>query len=329
MARKGLFTEFSPAPRPNEAAHAPEGSARAPLMPRGAVGALQSSLARMQANAVQDVAPELIDHAGVEDRLAHDDAAHRALVESLRTYGQQVPVLLRPHPETAGRFEIVYGRRRLRALRELGQPVRAMVRQLDDHALVMAQGQENTARQDLSFIEKASFAAQLAEAGYERQTICDALSIDLPMVSRMLKVGQAFPLPFLRRLGSAPGIGRERWLALASAVALPTAWERALAAVEDTGFADLSSDARFEVLFKRVTQPVTLPKAPALPLSAKRVLHDASGKTLAELRRGPRGVTITIPTHNAGFDRWLEANAEEVVSELHDRWMNRRQEDQT
>ncbi|PJN95800.1 plasmid partitioning protein RepB, partial [Amaricoccus sp. HAR-UPW-R2A-40] len=74
MARKGLFTEFSPAPRPKETAPAPEGAARAPLMPRGAVGALQSSLARMQANAVQDVAPELIDHAGVEDRLAHDDA---------------------------------------------------------------------------------------------------------------------------------------------------------------------------------------------------------------------------------------------------------------
>jgi ParB family chromosome partitioning protein len=37
-----------------------------------------------------------------------------------------------------------------------------MIRQLDDHALVMAQGQENTARQGLSFIEKASFTAQLS-----------------------------------------------------------------------------------------------------------------------------------------------------------------------
>lgn len=327
MARKGLFTDLpSPAPRPQEAP-GPERSARAPLLPRGTVGALQSSLARMQANTVQDVAPELIDLGGVEDRLAHDDAAHRMLVESLRTYGQQVPVLLRPHPETAGRFQIVYGRRRLRALRELGQPVKAMVRQLDDQALVLAQGQENTARQDLSFVEKASFAAQLAEAGYERQTICDALSIDLPMVSRMLKVGQAFPLPFLRRLGPAPGIGRDRWLALAAAVAAPGAWDRALAAIEEPGFADLASDARFDVLFDRVTRPIAPPEVPAPPRPAARALLDVAGKTVAELRQGPRGVTIIISACSSGFDRWLEANAEDVVRELHDRWLSRRRED--
>jgi ParB family transcriptional regulator, chromosome partitioning protein len=44
------------------------------------------------------------------------------------------------------------------ALRDLGQPVRALVRDFDDAALVMAQGQENGARRDLSFIEKANFA---------------------------------------------------------------------------------------------------------------------------------------------------------------------------
>jgi len=85
-----------------------------------------------------------------------------------------------------------------------------MIRQLDDHALVLAQGQENTARLDLSFIEKASFAAQLAAQDYDRPTIAAALSIDQPMVSRLLKVGQAFDLSFLRNIGAAPGIGRFR-----------------------------------------------------------------------------------------------------------------------
>lgn len=102
------------------------------------------------------------------------------------------------------RFEIVYGRRRCAALRDLGRPVKVMIRQLDDQALIMAQGQENTARQDLSFIEKASLAAQLDALSYNRQTIADALSIDLPMVSRMLKVGGAFDIAFLKknRIGS-------------------------------------------------------------------------------------------------------------------------------
>ena len=211
MARKGILSTGTEGGSRTAAPEAPQPSRER----RGAVGALQSSLSKLQENAVQDIDAALIDDAGFEDRLAVDPAAQRQLVESLRTYGQQVPVLLRPNAAAQGRYEIVYGRRRLRALRELGLPVRAMVRQLDDHALVMAQGQENTSRQDLSFIEKASFAEQLQAAGYDRPTIAAALSIDLPMLSRLLKVGGAFSLDFLKKIGSAPGIGRDRWMGLA------------------------------------------------------------------------------------------------------------------
>ncbi len=117
---------------------------RAPTQKRGAVGALQSSLNKLQESAVQQIDAALIEDAGVEDRLGLDEAAQQQLVESLKTYGQQVPVLLRPHPSKQGRYEIVYGRRRLKALRLLGLPVSAMVRQLDDQALCTAQGAENT-----------------------------------------------------------------------------------------------------------------------------------------------------------------------------------------
>ena len=140
MARKGILsTNITPS------SGAP---GRQRPTPQGAVGALQSSLTKLQENAVQDIDPELIDNAGLEDRLGLDAAEQARLTESLQTYGQQVPVLLRPHPEAKGRYEIVYGRRRLAALRALGLPVKAMVRQLDDHALVMAQGQENNSRSD-------------------------------------------------------------------------------------------------------------------------------------------------------------------------------------
>ncbi len=138
---------------------------------------------------------------------------------SLRDYGQQVPVLVRPHPETAGRYQIVYGRRRVLALRDLGQPVKALVRDLDDLGLVLAQGQENTARRDLSFIEKANFARQMVEAGYERRIACDALSIDKTLLSRMLSVTDRVPLALIEAIGAAPGIGRDRWLAFADLLA--------------------------------------------------------------------------------------------------------------
>ena len=313
MARKGILTTklTPPDERPKPAAR---------MMPRGAVGALQSSLTKLQENAVQEVDAALIDDAGFEDRLGIDTAAQTQLKESLRTYGQQVPVLLRPHPEQAGRYEIVYGRRRLMALRDLGLPVKAMVRQLDDHALVMAQGQENTSRQDLSFIEKASFAAQLQDAEYDRQTIAAALSIDLPMVSRMLKVGTAFDLDFLRLIGSAPGIGRERWIALAKLFEDKTTKSRALSFTSRSEFKDLDSDARFDAVFSRAVHKPEVAKAPSVQ-AKPRTLKGTDGKALADIRTTKRGVTLNVPARTAGgFDLWLNDNAEDLITELHDRW---------
>jgi ParB family transcriptional regulator, chromosome partitioning protein len=316
MARKGILSSETKAPAPPQERPTPKPS----TAPRGAVGALQSSLTRLQENAVQDLDANLIDMAGVEDRLGVDDESQRKLEESLRTYGQQVPVLVRPHPSQVGRFEIVYGRRRLKALKAIGVPVKAMVRHLDDHALVMAQGQENTARQDLSFVEKASFAAQLDTSGHDRQTIADALTIDLPMVSRMLKVGNAFDLTFLRKIGSAPSIGRDRWLTLAKLVQDPEAKSRAEDATTVDTFSDLTSDDRFESIFKAANNKPT-PKAPAPAATEARTLRNQDGKALAEVRRTPRGVTLNISARTAGgFDKWLDTHAEELMREIHDRW---------
>ncbi|GLO72814.1 plasmid partitioning protein RepB [Phaeobacter inhibens] len=318
MARKGILSSDT---TPTTAQRS---EPKARMMPRGAVGALQSSLTRLQENAVQDIDAALIDDAGLEDRLGLDNAAHRQLVESLRTYGQQVPVLLRPHAKVQGRFEIVYGRRRLKALRELGVPVKAMIRQLDDHALVMAQGQENTARQDLSFIEKASFAAQLQDSGYDRQTIAAALSIDMPMVSRMLKVGTAFELDFLRQIGSAPGIGRERWMALAKAMQEPGARARVLDRMRTPNFPAAPSDARFEAalaLAKQSSSEKPKPKSAKAPAPPARVLEGPNGRPLADLRRSGKGVSVTIAAKdNAEFDAWFEANAETLLNDLHERF---------
>ena len=296
-----------------------------PPAPRGAVGALQSSLSRLQENAVQDIDPTQIDDAGVEDRLGDDYADHKALMDSLRTYGQQVPVLLRPHATQPRRFEIVYGRRRLRALKELGLPVKAMVRQLSDDELIMAQGQENTARRDLSFVEKASFAAQLEAEGYDRDTIAAALSIDQPMVSRMLRVGQAVPLATLRKIGSAHGIGRDRWLALVKLFEVKGAQSRAFAFLDTPDALPLTSDQRFEEVFRRARA-----KAPAAPASTAdktpaRPLRGPDGDVLGDIRMGPKGMTMTIKTKD-GFAQWLDAEADALIAELHDRWSASRSE---
>lgn len=322
MARKGILTtDITPnrrdRPTGNTVDNTPQ---RPPAPPRGAVGALQSSLSKLQENAVQDVDASLIDDAGVEDRLGLDSEAQRQLRDSLQTYGQQVPVLLRPHTTKTGRYEIVFGRRRLKALRELGLPVKAMIRQLDDHDLVMAQGQENTSRQDLSFIEKASFAAQLEQLNYERQTIAAALSVDLPMLSRLLRVGTAFPLPFLRNIGSAPSIGRDRWMALAHALEVEGATGRATALMNTPDFMPLNSDARFDAVFERATRVQSTGK-PTQEKPKPRTLRTHDGKPLADIKTTPRGVTLNIPSRTAnGFDTWINENAEALLADLHDQW---------
>ncbi|WP_299658371.1 plasmid partitioning protein RepB [uncultured Tateyamaria sp.] len=292
--------------------------------PRGAVGALQSSLSKLQENAVQEIDATQIDDAGVEDRLGHDHADHTALMDSLKTYGQQVPVLLRPHATKRGRFEIVYGRRRLRALKELGQPVKAMVRQLSDDELIMAQGQENTARRDLSFVEKASFAAQLEAEGYDRDTIAAALSIDQPMVSRMLKVGQAVPLDVLRKIGPAPSIGRDRWLALVKLFDAKGARNRAFAFLDTPDASTMTSDNRFEAIFARAKAPSAKATADKQP---PRALRNSGGTVLGDIRPSRKGVTLNISDKD-GFAQWLDAQADTLIAELHDRWSASRSEDE-
>ena len=49
--------------------------------------------------------------------------------------------------------------------RSWGRPVKAVVKKLGDEELVIAQGQENNERQDLSYIEKARFAHRLGKRG--------------------------------------------------------------------------------------------------------------------------------------------------------------------
>ena len=316
MARKNVLTP-APAPTPDHR--------KGPMPPRGTVGALQSSLSKLQENAVQDIDPALIDDAGMVDRLGIDGTADKQLRDSLETYGQQVPVLLRPKADAPGRFEIVYGRRRLRALKALRMPVKAMVRQLDDHALVMAQGQENTSRQDLSFIEKASFCAQLDEAGYDRQTISAALSVDMPMVSRMLKVGTAFDLEFLRQIGSAPGIGRDRWMKLVKLMQDKRARSHVSARMRTPDFKG-DSDTRFEQVFGWASKATQTDPKPPKPDIRARVVTARDGDALAEMKRTPKGLNLTIANRD-GFAQWLEDNAAAALQELHDRYRQERSEE--
>ena len=180
MARKNMFEGITPAPLPQT-----EPVARpSPRMPEvfqqsGPIAAIRNDLRNMGARSVQEIDPAQIEDTGVKDRLGDLDGDIADLRDSIARHGQQVPILLRPHPTLSGRYQVVYGRRRLAAIRGLGTPVKALIRTLSDEEAVLAQGQENNFRKDPSFIEKALFAGDLEEAGYDARVIQDALNVSL------------------------------------------------------------------------------------------------------------------------------------------------------
>lgn len=342
MGRKNLLDGLMPTtPTAEDVTPAGKAPTREANRQRGAVGAVGRSIADLRARAVVDLDPHTIEEDGPHDRLEEDPEEEARLVASIREHGQQVPVLVRPHPEKADRWRIVYGRRRVLAAREIGVAVKALVRDLDDRAAVLAQGQENTHRRDLSFIEKANFARQLRDLGYERPAIAEAVNVDKTLLSRFLSVADRVPVAVIEAIGAAPSIGRERWLALADLCAA-AAWEPSTMvalAVEETGTQEegegpprsiTPSDARFEALFRALSRP-TLADTSRAPSSSAKPLRHASGRRevvtsaegvrLGTVKRGVRTVSLTLETEGQDGSRpfadWLLAE----LPELHRRWM--------
>ena len=131
---------------------------------------------------VVELDPSEIDASFVADRLSQDDDEFQALVQAIRERGQDSPILVRRHPDAETRYQVAFGHRRVRAAQVLGRPVRAVVKQLTNRDLVLAQGQENSARANLSFVERALFARRLEEIGQDRETIMSALGVDKTVV---------------------------------------------------------------------------------------------------------------------------------------------------
>ena len=222
-----------------------------------ALDQMREERAAPQAERVVDLDPAHLDPSFVRDRLGEtagdtDPGGIEALATSIEEGGQAVPILVRPHPEASGRYQIAYGHRRWRACQSLGRPVRAIVRPLSDEDLVIAQGRENNERRDLTFIERAHFAAALVARGLPRKTIGAALGVDKSELARLLAVANGLPAGLAEAIGPAPKAGRPRWLALVE-MCKGTGAKTALAAA--AAAKNLPSDARFKAVFDALQQP--------------------------------------------------------------------------
>lgn len=254
---------------------------------------------------VIEIDADLIDPSPVADRFEEQDAtAYQALKSSIEHRGQEIPVLLRAHPTKPGRYQSAYGHRRIRAARELQRPVRAVLRQLSDEDLVVAQGVENSAREDLSFIERAVFATRLEDAGHDRSVVQESLAIDRAEASKLVAVGRAVPADLLARIGRAPKVGRGRWQALAELLRQSDALERARAASGTDGFSATTSDSRFLAVLQAAASPSK--SSPTSVPSADGVVASKEGRQIATVLRTNRDLRIVInKAQEAGFAAFL------------------------
>ena len=113
----------------------------------------------------QSQAPiERLHPSRVQPRQDFDEEAIDSLAASIKEQGLLQPILVRPHPEQPGEFEIVAGERRWRAAQRAKlHSVPILVRELSDGEALELAIVENVQRQDLNPVEEALAYRQLIE----------------------------------------------------------------------------------------------------------------------------------------------------------------------
>lgn len=305
--------------------------------------ALRSARDAVDSHQVWDLDPDTIEDDRIADRLDVGDMAD--LRDAIETNGQTVPILVRRHPTTPDRYLLVYGRRRLQAIRNSSkvETVRALIASMGEDAAVRAQISENMARRDLSFIERALFAQELVETGFGNQTqVAEVLTVTKSSVSMAISIAELIGRDLIRAIGPAHGIGRPRWEALGKAIEAGRTNPDRLIKIAETVRNDAeesivvgdslaqnepndASIRAFEAVFKAAAMPDS-PATKVKQASARKpklsVDLPVDGRTAAKLVRSDKGVSLDLG--KGPFADWIESHGQDLIEELHARWIQHR-----
>ena len=127
-------------------------------------------------------------------RQALDPARLRDLAQSMLKMGQLQPGVARPHPEQAGKYQLLSGHRRLQGLRAAGKrDMLLLVRDLDDRQALEVMVSENLHRDDLKPLEEAAGVKTLLDIGKDIQAIAADLGKSVGWVARRARLGDLHP----------------------------------------------------------------------------------------------------------------------------------------
>lgn len=291
--------------------------------------ALRSARDAVDGHRVWDLDPEQIIDDRPADRFDPGDIQDLRL--SIEAVGQTVPILVRRDAQDPDRYRLVYGARRLAAVRSSDSvtKVRALIANLDDDAALRAQVSENTARRDLSFIERAVFAMQLSDNGFGSQTeIAEVLNATKSSVSMAISIARSIGEPLATTIGPAHGVGRPRWESLAADLASSgiaaedvhriarNARMKAQLSGDETG--PDPSVAAFEAVVRHVARAAAR-RGERRPRPVARRLMVA-GRPAGRLQRTAQGLRLDLTPPEPGFADWLESEADSLLTEFYDRW---------
>lgn len=125
-----------------------------------------------------------------QPRRNFDPEALQELAESLKQHGVLQPLIVRPHPQDEGLYQLVAGERRWRAA-QMAQlhEMPVILRDLSDTEVLEVAIIENIQRADLNAIEEAASFRQLMDRfGHTQERLADALNKSRSHIANLLRL---------------------------------------------------------------------------------------------------------------------------------------------
>ena len=157
---------------------------------RGLSSLLSDAPAAVSAKPNANISIDLISPNPDQPRRLFPPRELQELAESIKRNGILQPLLLRPHPDQSGSYQIVAGERRWRAA-QIAQvhEAPAIVQDLSDQDVLEIAIIENVQRSDLNPMEEASGYAQLIEKfSYTQSQLAEAMGKSRPHIANMLRL---------------------------------------------------------------------------------------------------------------------------------------------
>ena len=138
----------------------------------------------------QTVGVELLSAGFAQPRQRFDEDSIAQLAESIKVHGLLQPILVRPHPEKDGEYEIIAGERRWRAAQKAQlHEVPVIIREMEDAQALEIALIENLQREDLNPVDEAQgYRKLLDDYNHTQAQLAEALGKSRSHIANMTRL---------------------------------------------------------------------------------------------------------------------------------------------